>query len=89
MVTDWRDKLSPDIESKLNKLLKNVKLHQRAYYDSKNPVISQLWIGLAELQNKLDLLDQRIKDIERTISESNLIKRRALSSDLRKSLDEY
>jgi len=89
MLTDWRNKLSSDIEFKLNKILKRVKMHQNAYYYCKNPTIAQIWVGIAELQNKLDQLDQRLGDIEQIIEITHIKPRVTLNPVLRKSLEEY
>ena len=89
MLRDWRNKLSSDIENRLNKLLKGIKIHQEAYFSSRNPVIAQIWVGLAELQNKIDFLEQRVSEIEKIIEESQIRPKKKLDSVLKQSLEEY
>lgn len=88
---DWRDKLDPGIESKLEKLLREVKAHEEAYSSTFNKKDAQMWVAIAKAYDKLDRVNRRLKRIEKLLDkiESNSKKNKMKDKELRKSLNKF
>lgn len=58
----WRDKLDPELNRKLEKLLWKVIEHEKSYNDAKDKGRAQIWVALAEVYDKLDRIEKKIDE---------------------------
>lgn len=90
---DWRDELDPNMESKLEKLLRDTKAYENAYKSSLDRKTAQLWVALAQTYDKIDMVNRRLKRIEKVLVDlkegSERTEKKIKDKKLRESLKQY
>lgn len=81
---EWRNELDPEVEKSIERLLKRISPYEDAWEDARNPAIAQLWVVVAELNEKIDSLDKKIDRVLETREEKQV-----QDQELRKSMENY
>lgn len=78
---DWRAKLDLELRSSLNKLLRKIKHQEGAYKKALNPRDAQIWTAMAEINLKLERIERRIKELEKS--------KRKIKGEVKRALESY
>ena len=93
IMKDWRDDLDPQIESKLEKLLRDLREHEEAYKAPFDKKTAQLWVALAHTYDRIDTVNRRLRRIEKILNkiqeDSDKKDKKIKDEELRKSLQNY
>ncbi|MBI5332685.1 MAG: hypothetical protein HZB65_03870 [Candidatus Aenigmarchaeota archaeon] len=61
---NWKKKLSPEDESRLNEMLERTGVHRPAYSVAEDIKIAQLWCALIEMRKENTHLKERLSRLE-------------------------
>lgn len=81
---EWRNELDPEVEKSIERLLKRIDPYSEAWEDARNPAVAQLWVVVAELNEKIDALDKKIDKALETREEKHV-----QDEELRESMENY
>lgn len=62
---DWRDKLGERLSKSIESLLRRIKAEEDSYKSAKEQKIAQIWVALADLNQRLNRVEQTLEDVER------------------------
>lgn len=85
---DWRDKLGKRLSKGVESLLRRIKAEEEAYKSAKEQKIAQIWVALADLNQRLSQVEKELEDVERRTPQE-VEEKKIEDQVLRDSLESY
>lgn len=67
---NWKEELEPFLQMYMNDLIKESRKHRKAYLQSDNPYLAQMWVAMSLLNKKIKILEERIKILEHHLNKN-------------------
>lgn len=85
---NWRQRLSDKLANSIESLLRRIKAEEEAYKSAREQKIAQVWVALADLNQRLSQVEQELEDVERRTPKE--IEGKQIKDELlRESLESY
>ena len=85
----WKEHLPDTKRRPLEQLLLEVENNENAYRRAENPSIGQIWVALAEMNRKMQKMEETIQAQRKALNQLNVDVDKQLDEDLKKSLKKY
>ncbi|MFB6207909.1 MAG: hypothetical protein ABEJ69_01020 [Candidatus Nanohaloarchaea archaeon] len=85
----WINELPSRLRSSLNSLLDRVEQHETVYENAENPSLGQLWVAIAQMNERMDRIEDMVTAQRRALKESGMDVDRYMDRELEDSLKRY
>jgi ABC-type transporter Mla subunit MlaD len=87
----WIASLPDRLESSLRNVLKRANSHEEKYMDAENASVGQLWVAIAQLNQKVDTLEDVVQAQRKALNnlDQDVNVNQHLDEDLEESLRRY
>lgn len=85
----WIEDLPKKLSASLNSLLNDTEKHEDVYMDAENASVGQIWVAMAQMNKRLDRMDDMLQAQRKAMKEQGLEVDKHLDKNLEESLKRY
>lgn len=85
----WIEDLPKKLSSSLHSLLEDTEKHEETYMKAENASIGQMWVAMAQMNQRLEKVEDMLKAQRKALSEQGVDVDNHLDRNLEESLKRY